>query len=57
MEKQVQAGRFVFSELAARVALPSLNGNKYILQKYAYNGLQSTMQELIEVKVSKKAPS
>ena len=57
MEKQVQAGKFVFSDLAARVALPSLNGNKYLLQKYAYNGLQSSMQELVKVKVSKKAPS
>jgi hypothetical protein len=57
MEKQVTGGKMVFSELAARVASPSLKGNKYILQKYAFNGLKSTMQELVEVCNSKKAPS
>jgi hypothetical protein len=57
MEKQVSSENLVFSELAARVASPSLNGNKYKLQTYAKNDLQNTMQELVEVSDSKKAPS
>jgi class 3 adenylate cyclase len=43
MEKQVQAGKIVFSELAAKVAAPTLNGSSFKL--VPYNSI-SMMQEL-----------
>lgn len=43
MEKQVQAGKIVFSDLAAKVAAPTLNGSSFKL--VPYNSI-SIMQEL-----------
>ena len=43
MEKQVRAGKIVFSDLAAKVAAPTLNGSSFKL--VPYNSI-SIMQEL-----------
>jgi len=47
MEKQVGAGKLVFSELAAKVAKPALCNNDFSFKPYGMNETASNLQELI----------